>query len=98
MVVTITARSLQEFPMYFSLGHFSLFISLSLSLSFNVCYSSVNTPILIIVSINEKKKKAILFKGFMTQIFSEHLLRDAEIILLSVIAYVWYVAICKLLY
>ena len=46
----------------------------------------------------KKKKKAILFKGFMTQIFSEHLLRDAEIILLSVIAYVWYVAICKLLY
>ena len=34
----------------------------------------------------------------MPQIFSEHLLRDVEIILLSVIAYVWYVAICKLLY
>ena len=34
----------------------------------------------------------------MTQIFSEHLLRDTEIILLSVITYVCYVAICKLLY
>ena len=56
-------------------------------------------PLYIDYSLNQlKKKKTILFKGFMPQIFSEHLLRDVEIILLSVIAYVWYVAICKLLY
>ena len=83
-MVTIITSPLRGYPMYHFLAHLSFI---------DACYSCVNTPKVIIDSFYEKK--TIPFNECMTQVFGEHMFAGADVILLTVMAYDRYVAICK---
>ncbi|CAM9826851.1 unnamed protein product [Rangifer tarandus platyrhynchus] len=84
VMITIVFSPTLGSPMYIFLSCFSFI---------DTCYSSCMNSKLIADSLYEGR--AITFKGFLAQLFVAHLLGGTEIILLTVMAYDHYVAICK---
>ncbi|KFO34021.1 Olfactory receptor 4A15 [Fukomys damarensis] len=84
IVVTVVLSPALDSLMYFFLGYLSFM---------DVVYSSTVTLHMMKDLLHEKK--TISFKACMTQLFSEHFFGGAEILLVVVMAYDCYVAICK---
>ncbi|XP_008562429.1 PREDICTED: olfactory receptor 4C12-like [Galeopterus variegatus] len=84
IVITMSTSTALETPMYFFLSHLSFI---------DGCCSTSMAPKMLADTL--AVRKIISFRGCMTQVFAEHLFGAAEIILLTVMAYDCYVAICK---
>ena len=84
IIVTIITSPLLGYPMCYFLAHLSFT---------DACYTCVNTPKMIIDSFYEKKTSP--FNECITQVFGEHISAGADVILLTVMAYNCYMAICK---
>ncbi|XP_045691963.1 olfactory receptor 4A15-like [Phyllostomus hastatus] len=84
IVVTVLVSSALGAPMYFFLGYLSFM---------DAVYSTTLTPNMIVHLLYDIK--TISFQGCLSQLFMGHLFGGAEILLLVVMAYDRYVAICK---
>ncbi|KAM5317704.1 olfactory receptor 4A15-like [Glossophaga mutica] len=84
IVVTVLFSSTLGAPMYFFLGYLSFM---------DAVYSTTLTPNMIVHLLYDIK--TISFQGCLSQLFMGHLFGGAEILLLVVMAYDRYVAICK---
>ncbi|XP_026346505.2 LOW QUALITY PROTEIN: olfactory receptor 4E1-like [Ursus arctos] len=84
IVITIIYDHRLHTPMYFFLSNLSFI---------DVCHSTVTVPKMLRDMWSEEK--LISFEACVTQMFFLHLFACTEIFLLTVMAYDWYVAICK---
>ncbi|XP_043769258.1 olfactory receptor 140-like [Cervus elaphus] len=84
IVITVSLSPTLSAPMYFFLTYLALL---------DASFTSVTTPKLIIDLLSQRR--TIFWRGCLTQIFLEHFLAASEIIVLTVMAYDRYVAICK---
>nr|XP_010963308.1 olfactory receptor 140-like [Camelus bactrianus] len=84
IVITISLSPTLSTPMYYFLSYLSVL---------DVSLTSVTTPKMLIDMLQQRK--TISRGGCMTQLFLEHFLGGSEAIILVVMAYDRYVAICK---
>ncbi|KAB0340172.1 hypothetical protein FD755_024785 [Muntiacus reevesi] len=84
IVITVSLSPTLSAPMYFFLTYLALL---------DASFTSVSTPKMIIDLLFQRR--TISWGGCLTQLFLEHFLAASEVIVLTVMAYDRYVAICK---
>ncbi|XP_030395808.1 olfactory receptor 12D1-like [Gopherus evgoodei] len=84
IITTVVAESQLHIPMYFFLGNLA---------SLDICFSTVTVPKMLSGFLYEHQ--TISFAGCLAQLLFFHLLGSSEAVLLAVMAYDCYVAICN---